>query len=100
MNLMQYVSKRFRYFALLNLDHYHTLGVERSASKELIEVAYRSLLGELSAGSVLGRFGSTLLGQSEARLIRARDILLCDEERAAYDKHLDWMYTAFGNPLF
>jgi len=99
MKFKPFIARRFRYFTLLHLDHYHALGVDRNASPETIEAAYSALLTEVSRDAY-ARFTALLMGQSPARLQRARDVLLNVELRSAYDSHLDWLYHMHGNARF
>jgi len=99
MKIRHRVASCFRYFTLLDLDHYHALGVDRHASPEVIEAAYIALLEEVNRTAYY-RFSALLLGQSPARLRRARKVLLNAKQRSAYDHQLDLCYRMDCNPRY
>jgi hypothetical protein len=91
------IKSRFRYFALLPVDHYRALGISNSAGSDAIEMAYVATLRDISKSrrSLMLAF---VYGQTPARLERARDELLNPAKRAAHDREIAQMTLFFGNP--
>lgn len=97
--LLDWFKKRFQYFAILPVDPYRALGIEEDATDDEIKAAFIELSGAISV-SRSARIVALIVGQSPARLERARNELLHPLKRKACDDHISHMTKLFGNPPY